>query len=121
MCKTKDKQSSGRGAGGPRKADVGKRGGAAHHVRQVEAEVLRRKFQRRSQILSPTRRETMVVFCHMSPRIWGITNKQCGGGADKCEICLHKAYTAETANGVCFIYTTRSPRSKNEQWRASAL
>ena len=69
MCKTKDKQSSGRGAGGPRKADVGKRGGAAHHVRQVEAEVLRRKFQRRSQILSPTRREILVVSSHVSQNL----------------------------------------------------
>ena len=69
MCKTKDKQSSGRGAGGPRKADVGKRGGAAHHVRQVEAEVLRRKFQRCSQILSPTRREILVVSSHVSQNL----------------------------------------------------
>ena len=38
MCKTKEKQTSGRGAGGPRKPDVGKKGGAAHHVRQVETE-----------------------------------------------------------------------------------
>ena len=38
MCKTKEKQTSGRGAGGPRKPDVGKKGGAAHHVRRVETE-----------------------------------------------------------------------------------
>ena len=38
VCKTKEKQTSGRGAGGPRKPDVGKKGGAAHHVRQVETE-----------------------------------------------------------------------------------
>ena len=38
MCKTKGKQTSGRGAEGTRKPDVGKRGGAAHHVRQVECE-----------------------------------------------------------------------------------
>ena len=38
MCKTKEKQTSGRGAGGPRKPDVGKKGGVAHHVRQVETE-----------------------------------------------------------------------------------
>ena len=38
VCKTKEKQRSGRGAGGPRKPDVGKKGCAAHHVRQVEAE-----------------------------------------------------------------------------------
>ena len=37
MCKTKEKQTSGRGAGGPHKPDVGKRG-AAYHVRQVETE-----------------------------------------------------------------------------------
>ena len=66
MCKTKDKQSSGRGVGGPRKADVGKRGGAAHHVKQVEAEVLRRKFQRRSQILSPTRAVERPWLCFVT-------------------------------------------------------
>ena len=38
MCKTKEKQTSGRGAGGPRKTDVGKKGGASHHVRQVETD-----------------------------------------------------------------------------------
>ena len=38
MCKTKEKQTSGRGAGGPRKTDVGKKGGASHHISQVEAE-----------------------------------------------------------------------------------
>ena len=38
MCRTKEKQRSGRGVGGPRKPDVGKKGGAAHHVRQVETE-----------------------------------------------------------------------------------
>ena len=38
MCQTKEKQTSGRGTGGPRKPDVGKEGGAAHHVRQVETE-----------------------------------------------------------------------------------
>ena len=37
VCKTKEKQTSGRGAGGPHKPDVGKRG-AAYHVRQVETE-----------------------------------------------------------------------------------
>ena len=37
-CKTKEKQRSGRGVGGPRKPDVGKKEGAAHHVRQVETE-----------------------------------------------------------------------------------
>ena len=47
--------------------------------------------QPRSQVLSPTRRETLVGFGHASPRIWEITNKQFGGGADKCEICLYKA------------------------------
>ena len=36
MCKTKEKQTSCREAGGPRKPDVGKKEGAAHHVRQVE-------------------------------------------------------------------------------------
>ena len=36
-------------------------------------------------------RETLVGFGHVSPRIWEITNKQFGGGADKCEICLYKA------------------------------
>ena len=48
-------------------------------------------FQPRSQVLSPTRRETLVGSGHVSPRIWEITNKQLGGGADKCEICLYKA------------------------------
>ena len=38
VCKTKEKQTSCRGAGGPRKPDVGKNGGTAHHVRQVETE-----------------------------------------------------------------------------------
>ena len=38
MCKTKEKQTSGLGAGGSRKPDVGKKGGVAHHVRQVETE-----------------------------------------------------------------------------------
>ena len=38
VCKTKGKQTSGRGAGGPRKPDVGKKGGVAHHVRQIETE-----------------------------------------------------------------------------------
>ena len=47
--------------------------------------------QPRSQVLSPTRRETLVGFGHVSPRIWEITNKQFGEGADKCEICLYKA------------------------------
>ena len=37
VCKTKEKQTSGRGAGGPHKPDIGKRG-AAYHVRQVETE-----------------------------------------------------------------------------------
>ena len=44
--------------------------------------------QPRSQVLSPTRRETLVGSGHVSPRIWEITNKRFGGGADKCEICL---------------------------------
>ena len=47
--------------------------------------------QPRSQVLSPTRRDTLVEFGHVSPRIWEITNKQFGGGAGKCEICLYKA------------------------------
>ena len=38
MCKTKEKQTSGRGAGEPHKPDVGKKRGAAYHVRQVETE-----------------------------------------------------------------------------------
>ena len=38
VCKTKEKRISGRGAGGPHKPDVGKKRGAAHHVRQVETE-----------------------------------------------------------------------------------
>ena len=38
VCKTKEKQRSGRGAGGPRKPVIGNKGGAAHHVRQVETE-----------------------------------------------------------------------------------
>ena len=46
--------------------------------------------QPRSQVLSPTRRETLVGFGHVTPRIWEITNKRLGGGADKCEICLSK-------------------------------
>ena len=47
--------------------------------------------QPRSQVLSPTRRETLVGSGHVSPRIWEITNKLLGGGADKCEICLYEA------------------------------
>ena len=47
-------------------------------------------YQPRSQVLSPTCRETLVGFAHVSPRIWEITNKRLGGGADKCEICLSK-------------------------------
>ena len=38
VCKTKEKQTSGRGAGEPHKPDVGKKRGAAYHVRQVETE-----------------------------------------------------------------------------------
>ena len=45
-------------------------------------------LQPRSQGLSPTRRETLVGSGHVSPKIWEITNKRFGGGADKCEICL---------------------------------
>ena len=41
--------------------------------------------QPRSQVLFPTRRETLVGSGHVS-----ITNKRLGGGADKCEICLYK-------------------------------
>ena len=52
--------------------------------------------QPRSQVLSPTRRETLVGFGHVSPRIWEITNKQLEGGADKCEICLYKAWTSRS-------------------------
>ena len=48
-------------------------------------------IQPRSQVLSPTRRETLVGSGHVSPRIWEITNKRLGGGADKCEICLYIA------------------------------
>ena len=40
---------------------------------------------------SPTCRETLVGSGHVSPRIWEITNKRLGEGADKCEICLYKA------------------------------
>ena len=47
--------------------------------------------QPRSQVLSPTRRETLVGSGHVSPRIWEITNELLGGGADKCEVCLYKA------------------------------
>ena len=47
--------------------------------------------QPRSQVLSPTRRETLVGSGHVSARIWEITNKRFGGGADKGEICLYKA------------------------------
>ena len=39
---------------------------------------------------SPARRETLGSG-HVSPRIWEITNKRLGRGADKCEICLYKA------------------------------
>ena len=49
------------------------------------------RTQPRSQVLSPTRRETLVGSGHVSPRIWEITNKRLGGGADKCEICLYEA------------------------------
>ena len=38
VCKTKEKQTSGRGAGAPHKPDVGKKRGAAYHVTQVETE-----------------------------------------------------------------------------------
>ena len=46
--------------------------------------------QPRSQVLSPTRRETLVRSGHVSPRIWEITNKRFGGGAEKCEIVSTK-------------------------------
>ena len=54
--------------------------------------------QPRSQVLSPTRRETLAGSGHVSPRIWEITNKRLGGGADKCEICLYKG-----APGVYYV------------------
>ena len=38
MCKTKKKQNSGQGAGGPRRPDFRRKGSAPHHVRRVEAE-----------------------------------------------------------------------------------
>ena len=38
-----------------------------------------------SQVLSPSRWETVVGSGHLSPRIWEVTNKQFGGGVDKCE------------------------------------
>ena len=38
VCKTMEKQTSGRGAGWPRKKNVEKKGGTAHHVRHVETE-----------------------------------------------------------------------------------
>ena len=38
VCKTKKKQNSGRGAGGPLRPVFRRRGGAPHNVRQVEAE-----------------------------------------------------------------------------------
>ena len=60
-------------------------------VDQPRSQVLsptRRETQPRSKVLSPTRRETLVESGHVSPRIWEITNKRFGGGADKCEICL---------------------------------
>ena len=47
--------------------------------------------QPRSQVLSPTRRETVVGSGHVSPRIWEITNKRLGVGEDQYEICLYKA------------------------------
>ena len=49
------------------------------------------EYQPHSQVLSPTRRETLVGSGHVAPRIWEITNKQLGGETDKCEICLYKA------------------------------
>ena len=48
------------------------------------------QIQPRSQVLSPTRRETLVGSGHVSPRIWEITNKRLGGGADKCEFVSTK-------------------------------
>ena len=33
-------------------------------------------------------RETLVGSGHVSPKIWEITNKRFGGGADMWEICL---------------------------------
>ena len=48
--------------------------------------------QPHSQVLSPTHGETLVGSGHVSPRIWEITNKWFGGGEDKCEICLCRAY-----------------------------
>ena len=53
--------------------------------------LLSHEDQPRSQVLSHTRREILVGFGHVSPRIWEITNKRLGGGTDKCEICLYKA------------------------------
>ena len=59
---------------------------------------LTKKLETNKSVGQPTRvstnlvpRETLVGSGHVSPRIWDITNKQFGGGADKCEICLYKA------------------------------
>ena len=42
------------------------------------------------------RRENLVGSGHVSPRIWEIINKRLGGGVDKCEIYLYKAYTSRS-------------------------
>ena len=50
----------------------------------------------------------MVGSGHVSPRIWEITNKRLGGGADKCENCLYKA---QTSKSVATVYLTLSKRA----------
>ena len=44
---------------------------------------------------------------HVSPRIWEITNKRFGGGANKCEICLYKTYTLRSVETM--YLTTGGP------------
>ena len=59
---------------------------------------------------SPTRlteqereRETLENAGHVSPRIWEITNKQFGGGAGECEICLYRAETGQCSHETVYL------------------
>ena len=60
----------------------------------------------------------MVGSGHVSPRIWEITNRRFGEGADKCEICLalqgvyHSVdRSVESAAMKLCVYLTLSKRS----------
>ena len=48
-------------------------------------------------------RETLENAGHVSPRIWAITNKQFGGGAGKCEICLYRVSTGQCSHETVYL------------------